>query len=141
MLYQALGCETGPLCTPLGLVGLASSLLNSSRPPRYQVQLDLRTQENLLGLHQSFVLENCEAIELHELETMELHDVETMELHEVETMEILQVEEIDIVSAQVENLNELHRQKIDELEFEAPEHIQKVGTWRSEIVAMEVDNP
>lgn len=104
MLYQALCCKTGPLCTPLGLVGLASSLLNPSRPPRDRVQLKLRTH-------------------LHEVETVEivLLNCDAMELHEVETMEIVQVEEMEIVSAQVEDLNELHRQKIEELEFEAPE--------------------
>ena len=88
-----------------------------------------RTQQNLLGLHESFVLENREA----------------MELHEVETIEILQAEEIEIVSAQVEDMKYLHRQKTEvlelEAEFEEPEQIQKVGTWSTERVASEVDNP
>lgn len=74
-----------------------------------------------------------------------LENCEAMELHEVETMEILQVEEIEIVSAQVEDMNYLHRQKTEvlelEAEFEEPEQIQKVGTWSTERVASEVDNP
>lgn len=121
MLYQARVWETGPLSTPLGLVGLAYGLIHPSRPPRDQVQLELRTQQNLLGLHESFVLENCEAMELHE------------------------VEKIEIVSAQDEDMKYLHRQKTEvlelEAEFEEPEQIQKVGTWRTERVASEVDNP
>lgn len=67
------------------------------------------------------MLENCEAMELHE------------------------VEKIEIVSAQDEDMKYLHRQKTEvlelEAEFEEPEQIQKVGTWRTERVASEVDNP
>ena len=80
--------------------------MNSSRPGWASMQFNTSiTSSERSGSTGSPVLENCEA----------------MKLHEVETIEILQVEEIEIVSAQVEDMKYLHRPKTEVLDVVALE--------------------